>query len=45
VHAICMAQWSFQWNGDSCRADVCNFHYVYRRNNISEAFQAAAALI
>jgi hypothetical protein len=45
MHAVGMAQRSFQRNGDCCRADVCDFHNVYRRNNISEAFQAAAALI
>jgi len=42
VHAVGVAQWRFQGNGNGCRTDVCDFHYVYRRNNISEPFAAAA---
>ena len=45
VHAVGMTQWSFQRNGDGCRADVGDFHNVYRRNNISEPFEAVAAVI
>ncbi len=45
VHAVGMAQWSFQRNGDRCRADVGDFHNVYRRNNITEPFEAVAAVI
>jgi hypothetical protein len=35
VHAVGMAQGSLERNSHRGRADVCDFHNAYRRNNIS----------